>query len=172
MRGRTFAAAGLSLALAATAALAALAAEMTPRPTALDRLKALAGEWEAKGEDGAVLTKTTYEVVAAGNSVMETIQFPDGNSMVTLYHHDGDRLMLTHFCMAGNQPRLVAKDPGPKATELTFSFLDATNLRAPDESHLYGVTFAFQDAGHFKQNMIFKEGGVEAPMAVTYTRTK
>jgi hypothetical protein len=103
---------------------------------------------------------------------METMQFPDGREMITVYHHDGDRLMLTHFCMAGNQPRLVAKDTGPEAKELKFTYLDATNLRSADESHLWGVTFAFQDSAHFKQDLVFAAGAKQTPMAVSYTRLK
>ena len=148
------------------------AQEKAAKPSALDRIKSLAGEWESKDEKGTVLTKTTFEVVAAGASVMETMQFPDGRSMITVYHHDGDRLMLTHFCMAGNQPRLVAKDTGPDAKELKFTFLDATNLRSPDESHLSGVAFAFQDSTHFKQDLTFSAGSTHTPMAVSYTRLK
>ena len=150
----------------------ATAAEPAPRPSALDRLKALAGEWESKDEKGTVLTRTTYEVVAAGNSVLETMTFPDGRSMLTVYHRDGDRLMLTHFCMAGNQPRLVAKDAGPDARQLQFTYLDATNLRSADESHLSGVVFAFQDDSHFKEDLTFSAGSTHTPMSVSYTRLK
>ncbi len=34
-------------------------------------------------------------------------------NMITMFHMDGDRLLMTHYCGAGNQPRmkLVASNP-------------------------------------------------------------
>ena len=49
-------------------------------------------------------------------------------TMLTLYHRDGNRLVLTHYCMAGNQPRMQAKPFDAGANELAFEFLDATDL--------------------------------------------
>jgi hypothetical protein len=55
--------------------------------------------------------------------------------MVTMYHKDGDRLVLTHYCAAGTQPRmqLVGWSPAPEPT-LTFELTDATNW--PDEEQV------------------------------------
>ena len=32
-----------------------------------------------------------------------------GHAMTTVYHLDGRDLVLTHYCMGGNQPRMRAK---------------------------------------------------------------
>jgi len=49
--------------------------------------------------------------------------------MSTAYHLDGDDQRLTHYCGAGNQPRMkaVSYEPG----ELLFGFLDVTNVSEP-----------------------------------------
>ena len=70
---------------------------------AFKKLAALAGEW--KTEDGKA--SLTYEVIAGGTAVIERETAEGRPSMVTLYHRDGDRLLLTHYCMAGNQPRMA-----------------------------------------------------------------
>src|SRR5262245_33835119 len=69
-----------------------------------EKLKSLAGEWQAQGPHG--LTKVSYEIVSGGTAVMETIIPPQEPTMVTLYHRDGDQLMMTHYCSGGNQPRM------------------------------------------------------------------
>jgi hypothetical protein len=51
-----------------------------------------------------------------------------GNEMVSMYHLDGARLLLTHYCMAKNQPRMQLALCGPATGELRFEFLDAKNL--------------------------------------------
>lgn len=49
--------------------------------------------------------RTTYKLVAGDSAIEETLSH--GN-MVTMYHPDGNSLMLTHYCVAQNQPRMRA----------------------------------------------------------------
>jgi hypothetical protein len=51
----------------------------------------------------------------------------------TMFHADGSRLLATHDCAQRNQPRLQFR--ADAADTLIFEFLDATNLRAPSDSH-------------------------------------
>ena len=64
-------------ALAQSPATDAPAAKPAPAPHALDRLKALAGDWSAEGLDGnsAPGARMRYEVTAGGSAVLETL-FP------------------------------------------------------------------------------------------------
>ena len=96
---------------------AALAAGPAPSP-ALDRFKSLAGEWVA-AEDGPMSKKgdlvARYAVTAAGSAVVETVFPGTAHEMLTVYTADGADLVLTHYCMEGNQPRMRAKSPGGAA---------------------------------------------------------
>src|ERR671939_399585 len=68
---------------------------------AFARLKTLVGRWEAQGDRKEALS---YELIAGGTALLEREMGADRPEMVTLYHLDGSRLLLTHYCMAGNQP--------------------------------------------------------------------
>jgi hypothetical protein len=76
-----------------------------------------------------------YELTASGTAFFEKYSdgaMGPGNDMITMYHLDAGRLLLTHYCMAGNQPRMELKRFDPATGELDFDFLDATGL--PDEN--------------------------------------
>ena len=101
-------AASLAVILAATFAAAQSDAQKT-----FDRLKSLAGTWEGKGPNGQP-GQVTYTVISGGSAVMSQLS---ENSMVTMYTVDGTRLLMTHYCGAGNQPRMVGA-----ASSCSFSF--------------------------------------------------
>src|SRR5579863_8610060 len=71
---------------------------------AFARLKTLVGEWEANRPDGKV--RLAYELTGGGSALVERQAEEKMPAMMTVYHLDGDRLILTHYCMAGNQPRM------------------------------------------------------------------
>jgi hypothetical protein len=60
--------------------------------------------------------------------------------MVSVYHLDGDRLMMTHFCSSGNQPRVAAQPPKNATDPIVFTFVDVTNLKAEQKGHISALT--------------------------------
>jgi hypothetical protein len=128
-----------SLALAgllACAPLAKAAPAASPGAASLDRLKALAGEWVA-AEDSEMVKKgdlvSRYVVSAGGSAVVETVFPGSQHEMVTVYHLDGSDLVLTHYCMEGNQPRMRAKATGSR---LDFAFDGGTNIDPKQTRHM------------------------------------
>ena len=79
--------------------------------------------------------------------------------MVSMYHLDGDRLMMTHYCGAGNQPRMRAGQVGADAREIVFTFQDATNLPNADAGHMVGLTLTWQTKDHITQAWTWREKG-------------
>ena len=79
--------------------------------------------------------------------------------MVTIYNVDGDRVALTHYCSANNQPRMqtvpIAGDP----KVLDFTFAGGTNLTSTNPAHIDGLVVTFQDEDHFTQKWSWKESG-------------
>ena len=131
-----------ALALSSGAALASPPATAAAKPAAaaLERFKALAGEWVA-AEDGEMSKKgdlvARYAVTANGSAVVETVFPGSPHEMVTVYHADGPDLVLTHYCMEGNQPRMRAKDP--KGTRFDFSFDGGTNIDPKRDRHMHSA---------------------------------
>jgi len=65
---------------------------------------------------------------------------------------EGDRLMLIHYCEAGNRPRLVArKSPDQKSVE--FDFVDVSGRREP--ALLNHLVFTIVDAKRHTEDWSF-----------------
>jgi len=107
--------------LATLASTAALAQSDAQR--AFEKLKTLTGTWEGTGPDGKTM-QITYRVTSGGSALLSEIS-PD-DAMITMFHLDGDRLMMTHYCGAGNQPRMKGT-LSPDGKTVAFEFVDATN---------------------------------------------
>lgn len=133
----------------AVAVLAGLvsAGEPTPKPAVnagLERMKALAGTWVSVGKDG----KPTDEVVsvirvtAGGSAVHETLFPGQPHEMISIYTADGPDLVMTHYCVLGNQPRVKA-DPNSPAGKIVFQFVGGTNLDPTKDRHMHGATLTF-----------------------------
>jgi hypothetical protein len=133
---------GVVVALAATA-FAQAGAKPSPARQGLEKLKALEGEWidvdGVFGTRGAVAV--TYRVTSAGNSVVETFPAKTAYEMVTVYHMDGEDLVLTHFCTSANQPRMRSK--GLDRNTLAFDFDGGTNIDAATTSHMHSAKIEF-----------------------------
>lgn len=134
--------------LAATAALAQSSAQ-----NPIDKLKALAGSWDEKASDGKTAA-VTYRVVSNGSAVMAD----GGEHMVNMFAMDGNRLLMTHYCGTGNQPRLVGT-LSPDGKTLTFDFLDATNLESPQSGHMHHAVFTFVDSNHYTEEWTYTKDG-------------
>jgi hypothetical protein len=128
---------------------------------AFDRLKSLAGDWESKNGEGQK-SHTRYKVVSGGSAVVERYvsdAMGADNAMETVYYLDGDRLLLTHYCMAHNQPRMQASSFDSTTGDLRFAFLDVTGLPNANAGHMHDVKFHFVDNDHFTTDWEFYESG-------------
>jgi hypothetical protein len=170
MKTLSFLIAGLLL-TAAIAAAAPPADSTTDAAAAFARLKTLAGDWEATTSMGKAHVK--YEVISGGNTVAEHEFIGNEGEMLTVYYLDGNRLLLTHYCSAGNQPRMQATAFDPQTGELRFQFLDATNLAGPGAGHMHNVTLHFVDKDHLSAEWQFFENGQQKlSEKAQYTRTR
>jgi len=147
----------LTLALFGLAATAVLA--QTEAQKAFDAIKALPGTWEGKGPDGKPF-QVTFRVTAKGSAVLSEILVPN-EDMISMIHLDGpNRLLLTHYCGAGNQPRMQAS-VSPDGKIITFNFVDATNMPSPDAEHMHRVVFTLVDNNHHTEEWLFMSHGKE-----------
>src|SRR5262245_29147339 len=130
-------AAGPALVLVAAAALAAGKAPASP---ALERFKSLAGDWVA-AEDGPMSKKgdlvARYTITAGGTAVVETLLPGQEHEMVTVYTADGNDVVLTHYCMEGNQPHMRAKSPS--GARVAFAFDGGPNIDPGRDRHMHSA---------------------------------
>jgi hypothetical protein len=150
-----------ALAFVLAAGLPASAQSQSRSVAAFEKLKTLAGSWLAKVPDGS-LVPVSYEVTSSDSALVERIEAP-GHTMVTVYHRDGNRLMMTHYCAAGNQPRMAAEPPAGDISTLTFKFLDVTNLASPTAGYMSGLTLTFKDPNHVTAVWTNHEDGKDVP---------
>jgi len=122
------------------------------------QLKALAGNWEGKNSQGMPL-EVTFRDTAGGSALMSEIHGHGPENMISMFHMDGpNRLMLTHYCGSGNQPRMQAT-VSPDGKTFSFDFVDATNLASPDAGHMQHVVFTIVDANHHTEDWTFLDHG-------------
>lgn len=134
-----------------------------------EKLKSLAGTWETKNPDGSPST-ITYAVVSNGSVVMETISHSAEANMVTMYTVDGDRILMTHYCGIGNQPRMRATVPSGEVTELKFKFVDGANMKKND-MHMHALHMKFIDDRHLEATWsLYDKGKLKDDHAFTLTR--
>ncbi|MGH9500571.1 MAG: hypothetical protein ACRD3L_15625 [Terriglobales bacterium] len=133
----------------------------------LDRFKTMVGTWEGKTPKGQP-AEMKYELVAGGTAVMEESHMI-GDDMTSMFYVDGERLMMTHFCPSGNQPRMQATI-SPDLKTVSFEFIDATNLAGPQAGHMHKAVYLFSDSGHYSEEWTWKQEGKDAHFHYEMTR--
>ncbi len=153
MKLHRFAIPTLAFMLAATAV-----AEPSDANAAFQEIKSLQGTWSGKamGRD----LKVSFRVTSGGSAVMSEIQ--SEADMVTMFHLDGDRVMMTHYCDSGNQPRMVGA-ASPDGKTITFNFIDGTNILSAQMGHMQRLTLTILDPNHHTEKWEFldKDGKTE-----------
>ncbi|MFN0006634.1 MAG: hypothetical protein ACKVXR_01900 [Planctomycetota bacterium] len=127
-------------------------------------IKSLEGEWTGKSEGGGETHDVVirYRVTAAGTAVEETMFPGTEHEMITLYHMDGPRLMLTHYCAAGNQPRMVAMnwEADAEVHTIRFGFDGATNLISKHTGHMHDMEMTIDGPDKMVSTWTYFQDGV------------
>ena len=159
------------IALATLQAASSTSNDQTDARAAFARLKTLVGQWKANTPQGEA--RVTYELTGGGTVLVERDTAENMPGMMTMYHLDGNRLLLTHYCMAGNQPRMQARSFDAETGEVQFQFLDATNLASPNAGHMHNARLRLNDNNHFDAEWQFYENGApKMTEAFHYTRIR
>jgi hypothetical protein len=129
-----------------------------------EKIKALSGDWEVSAvpgdhDHGPMAGSVSYKLTAGGSAVLETLFGGSEHEMVTLYYVDGDTLALTHYCMLGNRPHMVAQ-PQSSPDKITFKCADGDKIESED--HMHQATFTFVDPDHLKTEWVLYKGGKPA----------
>lgn len=161
--------------LVAVVAMAMSALAQSDGQQSFAELKTLAGKWE-----GGVKLDPPHPEMSNGKPVQISMRVTSrGNALVhemgeagapedpakydhpvTMLYMDGEQLMLTHYCDAGNRPRMVARrsEDGKK---VEFDFLD---VAGPTQyGHMQHAVFTMIDANHHTEDWTFLMPG-DKPM--------
>jgi hypothetical protein len=133
-----------------------------------DQLKSLEGNWVGKNSQGQTL-EVSFRMTAGGSALMSEIHGHGAENMITMFHLDGDRLLMTHYCGVGNQPRM--KVVSVDAKSVSFEFMDGTNI-GPGDGHMQRVTFTQPDANHHTEEWVFTAPGKELKEVFVLERQK
>ena len=135
-----------------------------PRTNAgLEKMKKLAGTWVAADKDGKATDQVVSVIkVTAGGSVVHETLFPGQPlEMVSIYTAEGPDLILTHYCMLGNQPRMKA-EPNSSSNQIVFRFAGGANLNPAKDKHMHEATLTIVSDDRIEVNGIAWENGAPA----------
>ena len=146
--------------LAAMCLLTCSALAQTEAQKAFAAIKNMPGTWEQTSADGQTL-HVTFKTVSGGSAVVSEIEGKGSENMITMIHLDGpDRILMTHYCSIGNQPRMVGTVSKDGKT-ITFNYLDGTNLAAPDAGHMQKMILTLVAGDHHTEEWVFVDQGKE-----------
>jgi hypothetical protein len=138
---------------------------LPPAPTnvGLEKMKSLAGTWVAASKDGKPTDQivSIIKVTAGGSAVHETLFPGQPHEMVSVYTADGPDLLMTHYCVLGNQPRMKADSKSPP-NQICFKFAGGGNLDPKKDKHMHEATLTIVDADHIELTAVAWEGGSPA----------
>ncbi len=139
---------------------------------AYEKLKSLAGAWEGtlttvpvEPSVEGMTAKVWLRVTSRGNAIVHELK-PSGipDNPITMLYLEGERLMLTHYCDAGNRPRMEARlSPDGKTVE--FDFLDVGNYSPKQGGHMQHARFITIDEDHHVEEWTFRLEGRPAVVA-------
>jgi len=138
------------------------------------QLKTLAGTWQGAvtteppmAEMGNSQMEVSLRVTSRGNALVHEMKEagasddPTRNDHpVTMLYLDGDRLFLTHYCDAGNRPRMVART-SPDGKTVEFDFVDIAG--GTEYGHMHHAVFTTIDANHHTEDWTYMMPG-DKPM--------
>lgn len=122
---------------------------------AFEKLKTLAGSWQ--GNYMGMSVQMTIRVTSTGNAILhEMTSSARPDDPITMIYVDGDRLLLTHYCDAGNRPRMEGKiSPDGKSVE--FSFVDVAG--STERGLMNHAVFTLIDADHHGEEWTYMMPG-------------
>jgi hypothetical protein len=145
-----------------------------PPSPLLERFRALQGEWEgtpSQHEEGMPEKYVvTYRTTSGGSAVVETFFPGTDHEMVSVYYADGDQIVMTHYCILGNQPRMTVR-PGSDTSTLEFVCQGGGNLEDENVPHMHAATYRFIDDEHMQvSGTLSSQGKTELCGIVDYHR--
>ena len=131
----------------------AKAAAQSDAQKAFEKMKPLAGSWQ--GTVMAMSVNIEIRVASSGSAILHEATAGGGrppDHEITMFYVDGDRLLATHYCDAGNRARFEGK-VSPDGKTIEFSFLDVAG--GTQRGLVKRMAFIMIDADHHGIELTF-----------------
>ena len=164
----------IALVVAGTTLFADNQQEMPPYQggQVFESLKELAGIWKGVMEmEGTSMDYTViYRVIAGGSALQET-SFPGTpKEMVSIYHEEGGKVVMTHYCMLGNQPEMKLVDSTNNL--FSFNFAGGANIAPSTSTYMSSVVFNLSGENEMTQTWgMIRDGNVESKNVLALKRS-
>ncbi|MDA1266133.1 MAG: hypothetical protein O2816_13715 [Planctomycetota bacterium] len=140
------------------------------RTPIFEAVAALEGRWTGEAPDG-MQGMSEFSVTSGGSVVRETMMPGTDFEMTNMYALDGNGLVMTHYCAAGNQPHMRAT--AMDGNRIVFEPIGVSDLKATDEYYMGGMTLEMKDADHIVQHWqgyVAGEAQADGVMSIELTR--
>jgi hypothetical protein len=146
-----------------TFAFAQTEKKKTEAQVSFNKMKSLEGEWTGRvtvaehPENNNDAIHISLRVTSMGNALVHEMHGegrPD--HPVTMVYVENGQLTLTHYCDAGNRPRMTGKLAADGKT-VEFGFMDVTGPMT--YGHMHNAKFTAVDADHHTEDWVFMEPG-------------
>jgi hypothetical protein len=170
--------------LLAVLSLCAVAFAQSDAKKSFDQLKTLAGNWQGpvtvdppQPDMGhGTVTNVSLRITSRGNALVHEMGEagkPDDpmkyDHPVTMLYLENDRLLLTHYCDAGNRPRMTARSSKDGKT-VEFDFVDVAG--STQYGHMHHAVFTIIDDKHHTEDWTYMMPGDKPVHAHLDLRTK
>ena len=140
----------------------------------LGEIAKLSGDWYGLDPEGNEIHAATFSVTSQQSAVRELMYPGHEYEMTNLYHMDGENLVLTHYCAAGNQPRMMAAKAtaSDEGTVFQFDIDSVSNLRESHEHYMGYMTLTILGEDRIRQvwRSYDRKGALTDPMEIMLTR--
>lgn len=153
--------------------------QTTPKPVsvpaevmkAFEIMKTLAGSWQ--GTIMGISINATIRPSSSGTAIMHEANTDRGgppNHEITMFYMEENRLLMTHYCDAGNRARLEGK-MSPDGKTIEFNFLDV--IGSTKGGLVKRMVFTLIDANkHLVEFTFIKPDGQPIDLRGEFQRTK
>ena len=138
-----------------------------------EKVKSLEGKWAGTTTEGGKESNVsvTYHLTSGDSAVVETLFPGTDHEMVSVYHDEGGKLAMTHYCMLGNRPNLALSKSSQ--TEMTLDFAKNNTINPKSEDHMHSLRLVFIDNDTLVQNWSGITNGKEKePTVLKLSRVK
>ena len=140
----------------------------------LKPMQKLVGEWEGTktSPEGEEKVTASYRLTSGGTAVMETLFDGAPHEMLSVYHEDKGALVMTHYCMIGNQPKLKLSQSDSKDV-LNFEYVDGANIKSEAEPRMGQMKLTFLETDKIRHDWtLYQDGKPKMTTTIELTRKK